>query len=439
MLDKRRFGVRTLVVIIATVLLLTTSPSCCKDAGEKFESDGRGHVGDTDGGGYIAHNRLLDYGYYRSKPGEFDEDIESGTVRVIWNGEARDFFVAKPGETIVPITIREDGFYYGKLEKESDAMKIIFRPFSGSDDILLAVGGLNDRLDTEYFEGATVSWNGRYLTMYFRSGTLIAADLQEGKEFGRYDTEGAAEDTPPYTFVITNDGKLIRIRNHIATVEYTARVYLTDLRTGVESDITPTGARTAGIGGDDEPVLAVEVKDYTTMPIRPFQDFEGGENWYGPTKILYYPDLGGKPVSAIKTRASSTLVEDSNDPGRFGPEKAFDGDPTTTWVEGAPGGGVGESLTVTFPATFSFDTVTIFGGYGASEAKYYGNARPKKITITTDAGTKVTAELPESNYETVYFKEPVIASEFVFEIESVYAGKRWDDCCISDVAFGFER
>jgi hypothetical protein len=87
-----------------------------------------------------------------------------------------------------------------------------------------------------------------------------------------------------------------------------------------------------------------------------------------------------KPLALLSATASSVVggLE------KFEPGKAIDGDPATSWQEGAKKE-KGEWIEVTFgPATVS--RVVIRNGYGASDALYRGNKRLKDVLISVDGG-----------------------------------------------------
>ncbi len=125
----------------------------------------------------------------------------------------------------------------------------------------------------------------------------------------------------------------------------------------------------------------------------------------------------------------------------YHPSYVLDDDPKTAWVEGAEGDGIGESLTIPVSNLQSARAVrlVIFNGYQKSPALLAANAAIKQLTITVraqggrESGRKqLTLERkmgPQS------FDIPVTGSvaDVVLTIDSVHAGSKYRDTCVSDV------
>ena len=72
----------------------------------------------------------------------------------------------------------------------------------------------------------------------------------------------------------------------------------------------------------------------------------------------------------------------------FSPDKAFDGNLKTAWLEGNDNIGVGEWIKIDFKTgNFKF-SLAIVNGFAANENTYKAKARIKKLRIETEAGTK---------------------------------------------------
>lgn len=84
----------------------------------------------------------------------------------------------------------------------------------------------------------------------------------------------------------------------------------------------------------------------------------------------------------IKTwRASSTLKTDAINRFGYDPEKLFDADLNTAWVEGVPGNGVGEWVEVEFAGSKNLAAIGIINGYTKNESLYLANNRIRKIRL----------------------------------------------------------
>ena len=136
--------------------------------------------------------------------------------------------------------------------------------------------------------------------------------------------------------------------------------------------------------------------------------------------------------------ASSTLYEEGYD---YGAWQTQDYDVTTTWTEGAPGTGYGESL---YMETDPYTVITggvICTGYYASEDLFYKNAAPTRIYIQTgnqEAYLDVTeyADTYDSGFEGYHFRfdEPLISTGSVtMTIVGVRNGWKYEDACISEL------
>jgi hypothetical protein len=87
--------------------------------------------------------------------------------------------------------------------------------------------------------------------------------------------------------------------------------------------------------------------------------------------------------------ASSVLeAEQSLRPSRYGPEKALDGDPATSWVEGAAGGGIGERYVLALPAVP--EALGFHNGYAKNRDLFLKNYRVKRLNVRVFAAVAVS-------------------------------------------------
>jgi len=151
------------------------------------------------------------------------------------------------------------------------------------------------------------------------------------------------------------------------------------------------------------------------------------------------------PVDEREVSASSTLPPSST--SSFSPDNLMD-QTAASWSEGAKGPGVGESFEVFLKYRDYLDFVAIKNGFG--NPVYWGaNNRIKKLRITAESGefreilledtpemrVYGTIELIDDPFGDLQEGEPMYGSKFTFEILSVYKGDRWDDACITEIAF----
>lgn len=157
-------------------------------------------------------------------------------------------------------------------------------------------------------------------------------------------------------------------------------------------------------------------------------------------------------VSSIETRyvnaikASSTLIEGEN---VYSVANLVDENIKTAWVEGKEGSGIGEWVKINFGDIFAnisgynftegrdINSINIINGYAKNETIYYANNRVKKLEISFNDGTSFVTELKDGILEQqkIELPEPKKVSSVKFTILDVYQGSKYDDTCISEIAF----
>ena len=149
-------------------------------------------------------------------------------------------------------------------------------------------------------------------------------------------------------------------------------------------------------------------------------------------------ELAGKAELYFATAIASSELVQENTSIYNGAVCAVDGDAVTSWQEGAPGNGVGETLTIGFLEPQRVDYLEFNAGNWRDENQWNRNLKPKGLEITAN-GEKFNVELQNvraSQY--VVFSEPVETATFVIKITDVYPGAEGEsDVPISEVkAFG---
>lgn len=135
--------------------------------------------------------------------------------------------------------------------------------------------------------------------------------------------------------------------------------------------------------------------------------------------------------------AASSVVGDL---AKFQADRAIDGNPKTSWQEGAKVE-KGQWIEVSFAAS-RVDAVTINNGYGASTALYKGNLRPKKVQISVNGGEAITITLKDTaKAQKINLGEFPGATRLRITIVTVYAAARtsvagtpFDDAAISEIS-----
>lgn len=144
------------------------------------------------------------------------------------------------------------------------------------------------------------------------------------------------------------------------------------------------------------------------------------------------PSLSGyTKVGVSSANASSTIRQSttSNDAMLM-----FDGSDKTSWQEGVSGYGEGETVDIYFDGTYELHYIAFKLGNWRNDKYYYGNAKPK--TITLDFGT-ATAQVtfPDTDRITQYVElsTPVSTDHMQLRIDAVYPGTKWADTCINEI------
>ena len=136
----------------------------------------------------------------------------------------------------------------------------------------------------------------------------------------------------------------------------------------------------------------------------------------------------------INIEASSSLA-DSKIASRYSPEKAFDGDPLTSWVEGVEGNGEGQTLDIALDKEIFVDAIEVMPGYfdqrywqrnnRIHELRVSFNSQPESVALTFS--DEMEPQRISINLERV--------NSIRLEIVSTYQGTSWDDTCIAEITF----
>ena len=154
---------------------------------------------------------------------------------------------------------------------------------------------------------------------------------------------------------------------------------------------------------------------------------------------------------------STSFLHDSKNPFRYGPDMAFDGDMSTSWVEGVEGNGIGQKLA--FVIQGKPERILIVPGYGVE--KYFGpNNRLKKAVLTLYRSEREVSQIRERiSFESLLsvvleFEDRLTTQSFplaipnlppgsmgpteivgLLEIAEIYQGSKYDDTCIAEIRF----
>jgi uncharacterized caspase-like protein len=119
----------------------------------------------------------------------------------------------------------------------------------------------------------------------------------------------------------------------------------------------------------------------------------------------------------------------------YGVEHLFDGNRAAAWVEGAPGHGIGEWITVEFNAARLVRSVTIDNGYQKNYDIFYKNSRVSRMTLVFSNGERKTVSLQDQfGQQTISLDRPIRARWIQFIIDDVYPGNKYQDTAISKLS-----
>lgn len=128
--------------------------------------------------------------------------------------------------------------------------------------------------------------------------------------------------------------------------------------------------------------------------------------------------------------ASSVLAPEFGNSYRV--QNLFGGDPSLAWVEGKPGYGVGETITVEFDGPRKIRAVRIDNGYQKSSDIYYKNTRVKSVRLTFSTGEHFDFPLRDAfGTQMLTLPRPVDASWMQLLIQDIYPGSKYTDTAIS--------
>jgi hypothetical protein len=138
----------------------------------------------------------------------------------------------------------------------------------------------------------------------------------------------------------------------------------------------------------------------------------------------------------FRTCVSSVLPPQAGN--SYGPDH-LNGMGDRAWCEGAPGPGIGQTITLHQEPRQTIRTLNITNGYAKSDDTFRRNGRIKTATIETDRGYKRTVTLKDT-------REPqkiTIAKAKIgwvrLTIASVTAGSRDSDTCVSEFLTNVEE
>jgi len=167
---------------------------------------------------------------------------------------------------------------------------------------------------------------------------------------------------------------------------------------------------------------------------------------FGGVEGLYYlmeealKKAAGKEHSVIQIDASSCLV-DPNIPLRYGLQNAFDGDPSTSYVENTENDFI--RINLQYARYREIRQIAIINGYAKDINLYIKNNRVKEITTETYQLNKALTEVEKTIFVKMICKDNTLDYQYFaielppafLNITDVFRGSMYNDTCIAELNF----
>ncbi len=135
------------------------------------------------------------------------------------------------------------------------------------------------------------------------------------------------------------------------------------------------------------------------------------------------------------TFSASSFI--SNGRNQYAPDRAFDGDPATTWTEDARGPGDGEWLQATFAGPQLVQRVRITTGWDHTSPRgedlFTANSHLRRVRLVLGPNTSVVRNVGAEEREVIFDGLDAETATVRIEAVSVWPGARWADLCVGEV------
>lgn len=145
-------------------------------------------------------------------------------------------------------------------------------------------------------------------------------------------------------------------------------------------------------------------------------------------------------IYPLDIHASSYLLNDGYSvKTNYHPYYVLDGNPTTAWVEGSSGDGIGEYLELFFEETLdNLVYLKVRNGYQKSDTLYLANNRVKELKVELIYKGSVNQEFRFTLEDKAGWQEFKLNVTRKFDrlrliIDDIYSGTKYHDTCISDL------
>jgi hypothetical protein len=145
-------------------------------------------------------------------------------------------------------------------------------------------------------------------------------------------------------------------------------------------------------------------------------------------------------VNEMSIKASSYLPLHAGN--TYEPGNAHDFDFRTAWVEGAPGGGVGQYIEYKFlDLSARINQINIFNGYVKSDKAWQENARAKTLELSVNGKPYAILHLQDTKAEQRFAVAPIgyhpRSGDLTlrFKVLAVFPGSKYEDLAITEIYF----
>ena len=150
------------------------------------------------------------------------------------------------------------------------------------------------------------------------------------------------------------------------------------------------------------------------------------------------PVRAEEPAAPATNRARASSSLDAGSSSNYAPGNVLDGDPATCWSEDARDAS-GQWLQIDFPREREVGRVRIVNGYDrvvGAQDRWSQNARVKDAVLRFDDGSEVPWRLRDTReWQAIELPEAKSTRSVRLTIRDVYAGSRWQDVSIGEIAF----
>jgi len=310
------------------------------------------------------------------------------------------------------LKVKEPSFYRGNVVNSWHCFKL---DFAAGQTRRILVRYRNPYYRRFAHVSDTSSSDGLSLTYLFSSAAAWAGPIRQGTVIVR---------------AISVPKKQVSF-NHSERFQPTKEGWLwnfTDFEPTIEDDLViKTSARY------EEFFVYDEGQDVETQ----LRGFYRGENAEFDVKTNQYSGRWFFIRSDYQVTASSHLAAQGDH--EYGPANVKRFDRETAWVEGVPGDGVGESLTLTLEKPARITALAIVNGYTRSEQLYEANGRVEVLEVSVNGHTPFKVEVPDEYLTTESFVVDLPASKELVKsvkltLAKVRSGSQYQDTAISRIA-----